>query len=217
MFCSCWRSSASAPRPALWDIVKRYPKKRGYQFKPPKLKPVVLNIEKLEKFFNDKDVINLNSLREKNLIKNSDIKVKILGNGEIKKALIFKGILTFSKSAITKIEKAGGKIETQEAERPTLTKKERKAIKQAKKPTASNAVKKPASNAVKKPASNAVKAAPDVIKKDKKIEKAERQEAKKVGPKQISPKPEAKPKKAAKPEAKKEAKEKKIDTKKIKK
>ena len=118
-----------APRPALRDIVKRFPKKRGYQFTPSKPKAVVLNVKALEQKFNAGEVVNLVALRAKNLIKQNITRVKILGDGDLTKALIFKGMLIFSKSALEKIKKAGGKIETIARKRPTLTRAERKAKK----------------------------------------------------------------------------------------
>jgi large subunit ribosomal protein L15 len=49
-------------------------------------------------------------LRERRVIANKNIPVKILGGGEIEKALTVKAH-AFTKSAIAKIEKAGGKAE----------------------------------------------------------------------------------------------------------
>lgn len=49
-------------------------------------------------------------LKEAGYIKNESDLVKILGNGELNKALNFTGIEKFTKSAVEKIEKAGGKI-----------------------------------------------------------------------------------------------------------
>jgi len=49
-------------------------------------------------------------LKEAWYIKNESDWVKILGNWELKKSLNFTGIEKFTKSAVEKIEKAGGKI-----------------------------------------------------------------------------------------------------------
>ena len=38
-------------KPAIRELMKRYPKKRGYRFKPLKLKPAIINIGILEKKF----------------------------------------------------------------------------------------------------------------------------------------------------------------------
>jgi len=52
---------------------------------------------------------DLKILKEKNLINKKYLKLKILGSGEIKKNLEISAHFA-SKQALTKIEKAGGKI-----------------------------------------------------------------------------------------------------------
>ena len=74
----------------------------------------ILNLSKiqsmLEKTKNDlKNTLDLKILKEKKLIKNNNIKLKILGSGEIKKSIDISAHFA-SKQALTKIEKAGGKI-----------------------------------------------------------------------------------------------------------
>ena len=74
----------------------------------------VLNLSKiqsmLDKSKNDlKNTIDLKILKDKNLIKNKYLKLKILGSGEIKKDLEISAHFA-SKQALKKIEKAGGKI-----------------------------------------------------------------------------------------------------------
>ena len=74
----------------------------------------ILNLSKiqsmLEKSKNDlKDTFDLKILKEKNLINKKYLKLKILGNGEIKKNIQISAHFA-SKQALTKIEKAGGKI-----------------------------------------------------------------------------------------------------------
>ena len=74
----------------------------------------ILNLSKiqsmLEKTKNDlKNTLDLKILKEKKLIKNKYIKLKILGSGEIKKSIDISAHFA-SKQALTKIEKAGGKI-----------------------------------------------------------------------------------------------------------
>ena len=64
----------------------------------------------LEKTKNDlKNTLDLKILKEKKLIKNKYIKLKILGSGEINKSIDISAHFA-SKQALTKIEKAGGKI-----------------------------------------------------------------------------------------------------------
>ena len=73
-----------------------------------------LNLSKIQSMFdkkkNDlKSSIDLKTLKEKNLINNKYLKLKILGSGEIKKSIeIFAHFA--SKQALIKIEKVGGKI-----------------------------------------------------------------------------------------------------------
>ncbi|MEK9170388.1 MAG: uL15 family ribosomal protein [Patescibacteria group bacterium] len=85
-------------RLAKRDLLIRLPKLRGYKNKSIHEKPGIINVGDLEK---SKETV----FSKKNLGK-----VKILGNGELKKAITVQGI-PVSKSAREKIEKAGGKIE----------------------------------------------------------------------------------------------------------
>ena len=99
-------------RPALRDIIKKIPKKRGYKTRKFRKKPEVINLDKIEKYFKDGETVEPKILLEKKLISLQNGKmpeIKILGNGEITKKLLFKG-LKFSNSAKEKIEKAGGRI-----------------------------------------------------------------------------------------------------------
>ncbi len=101
-------------QPAIRSLIKRYPKLRGYRFKPLLEKPVILNIETLEKKFQSGDKVNPQILLEKKLIrriKGKTPEVKILGRapGKLTKKLIIEGCQV-SKSAREEIEKAGGTI-----------------------------------------------------------------------------------------------------------
>ena len=104
-------------KPLIREIIKKYPKLRGYKFKSkiqnPKSKMVILNLESLENKFKSGEIVNPQTLLEKRLIrkiKGKVPRVKILGRGEVKKALIIESC-QISKSAKEKIEKAGGTIE----------------------------------------------------------------------------------------------------------
>ena len=88
-------------------LMRRVPK-RGFNSKFPALFEIV-NLDQL-KGFKDGDIIGPKVLREKDIIKSSLKCVKILGDGEIKKALTIQAH-KFSKSALDKIQKAGGKAE----------------------------------------------------------------------------------------------------------
>jgi len=112
-------------RPAIRDLIVKFPKQRGrakHSFKSLVEKPVVLNLNVLEKNFKNGEIISPITLFKKRLItkKESVIsKIKILNSGEIfslreiprrgTKKLTFHNVL-LSKSARVKIEKAGGTI-----------------------------------------------------------------------------------------------------------
>ena len=74
----------------------------------------ILNLSKIQSILeksknNIKDSLDLKLLKEKNLINKKFLKLKILGAGEIKKKLEISAHFA-SKQALSKIEKAGGKI-----------------------------------------------------------------------------------------------------------
>jgi len=70
---------------------------------------VEVSLEKLNSFENGTEVTP-QVLLEAGIIKRLGDGVKVLGNGDLKKKLTVKGT-SFSKSAISKIENAGGKVE----------------------------------------------------------------------------------------------------------
>ena len=72
-------------------------------------KVISINVDKLEKF-GEGSVVDANELINMGLIKRDFDKIKILGNGNLTKNLTVKAQM-FSKSAIEKIESAGGKAE----------------------------------------------------------------------------------------------------------
>jgi len=98
-------------KPIIREIIKRYPKLRGYRFKAKK-EFAILNLDVLEKKFNEGEKITPEILVERKIIRRIGgkvPKVKILGRGELKKKLEFERCL-FSKKAKEKIQKAGGII-----------------------------------------------------------------------------------------------------------
>ena len=82
---------------------------KGFSNHPFKNVAVPMNVKMLDKFFNDGEKVNLNTLVEKGLIKKSETNVKILGNGDIKKKLEVE-LPNVSASAKDKIVKAGGSV-----------------------------------------------------------------------------------------------------------
>jgi len=96
-------------RPAERDLIQRLPKLRGFKFKA-KPKAAVINLGSLEKKIKG-NIINKQTLIEAGFVKKSDNKIKILGQGEIKKAFnVNSKELELSESAGKKIEAAGGTI-----------------------------------------------------------------------------------------------------------
>lgn len=70
----------------------------------------IVNLASLEKAFNAGETVTVEALVEKGLVKKVLDGVKVLGNGEITKALTVQAN-AFSESAKQKIEAAGGKTE----------------------------------------------------------------------------------------------------------
>jgi large subunit ribosomal protein L15 len=102
-------------RPAIREILKKLPKQRGYAFTSIEVPSFVVNLKDLEKNFKAGDTINAKVLAERGLIrirKNEQTMpvVKILGEGELTKKLVFSGCKV-SATAKAAIEKAGGSIE----------------------------------------------------------------------------------------------------------
>ncbi|MFA5188613.1 MAG: 50S ribosomal protein L15 [Patescibacteria group bacterium] len=83
------------------------PKLGGFRSLRPKLE--IVNLQDLEKNFENDDIITAGKLAAKGLIKGTSIGVKILGQGELTKKLIVK-TNKISASAKEAVEKAGGKI-----------------------------------------------------------------------------------------------------------
>ena len=86
-------------------LIRRIPK-RGFNNNAFKRVYEIIKISTLEKYFNDGDKVTPQILVEKGIADTEDI--KILGDGELTKKLEVYSP-SFSKSAISKIEKAGGR------------------------------------------------------------------------------------------------------------
>jgi large subunit ribosomal protein L15 len=93
--------------PVIRELIKKYPKLRGYRFKGQDKNLAIVNIGDLDKKFKESEVVNPKALLERKLIrriKGKTPKVKILGRGELKKKLTIENC-ELSKSAKEKIEK----------------------------------------------------------------------------------------------------------------
>jgi large subunit ribosomal protein L15 len=89
-------------------LARRLPK---FGFKSPFKKDFdVVNLFALEALFEDGDTVDLEKLVEKGLVRIAGTMVKILGEGALTKKLTVKAH-KFSKSAIQKINQAGGQVE----------------------------------------------------------------------------------------------------------
>jgi large subunit ribosomal protein L15 len=96
-------------------IQRRLPK-RGFR-NPFAVEVAIVNVGSLELFSAGTNV-DEDFLREKRLVQGRDVLVKILGNGELTKALTVTAH-KFSASAVVKIEAAGGKAIVLSAEETT--------------------------------------------------------------------------------------------------
>jgi len=99
----------------LWKL---FPKQRGASkkveikhafFQTRSVKPLIVNLEILNKIFKNGDEITARILVSKKIVKTAKRGVKILGDGALDKKLSFSGLM-ISKSAREKILRAGGEI-----------------------------------------------------------------------------------------------------------
>jgi large subunit ribosomal protein L15 len=94
-------------------LYRRLPKRGFNQFG--KINIAIMNLEKIQSYIdqkaiNSKDTINTDLLKKLKLINKNSQKLKILGTGEIKVKINIEADL-ISKSAMEKLEKAGGTIQ----------------------------------------------------------------------------------------------------------
>ncbi|HID16080.1 MAG TPA: 50S ribosomal protein L15 [Candidatus Atribacteria bacterium] len=88
--------------------IRRIPK-RGFKNISRK-EYAIVNLYTLEKEFNAGDVVDIKALEAKGIVKKLKDGIKILGEGELTKELTVRAH-KFSKTAVEKIEAAGGKVE----------------------------------------------------------------------------------------------------------
>jgi large subunit ribosomal protein L15 len=87
-------------------IQRRIPK-RGFRIPFPVL-TAAINVSALERF-DAGAIVDEKALRQARLVQGRDVRIKVLGDGELKKKLVVSAH-SFSASARQKIEKAGGKV-----------------------------------------------------------------------------------------------------------
>ena len=90
-------------------LARRLPKLPGFK-NINHVEYLPVNVSRLDEKFEAGDVVDGESLKAKGIIKHADALVKVLGDGEITKALTVR-VDKVSASAKAKIEAAGGKVE----------------------------------------------------------------------------------------------------------
>ncbi|MBR1679232.1 MAG: 50S ribosomal protein L15 [Bacilli bacterium] len=90
-------------------LYRRLPK-RGFNNAQFETKYAVINLNDLDQFFKDGDMVTPEILKEKGIIKKQLAGVKVLATGKLTKKLTVKAH-RFSSAAVTKIEESGGKTE----------------------------------------------------------------------------------------------------------
>ena len=90
-------------------LAMRLPKLPGFR-NIHRVEYLPVNVSRLEEKFEAGEVVNGESLKAKGIIKHEDALVKVLGDGELTKALTV-SVDKVSASAKAKIEAAGGKVE----------------------------------------------------------------------------------------------------------
>ena len=100
---SAWFQGGQSP------LYRRIPN-RGFNNARFETKYATINLDVINKYFNDGDVVSPEVLKERGIIKKQLCGVKVLGNGNLEKKVTVKAN-RFSSKAVTKIEDAGGKAE----------------------------------------------------------------------------------------------------------
>ena len=90
-------------------LARRLPKLPGFK-NINHVEYLPVNVSRLDEKFEAGDVVDGESLKTKGIIKHADALVKVLGDGDLTKALTVK-VDKVSASAKAKIEAAGGKVE----------------------------------------------------------------------------------------------------------
>ncbi len=99
-------------QPIVRELIKRYPKLRGYKAQIRQLPCVEVRLDALAKKFQPNDLVNPEALLKTRLIRTIKGRipaVKILGNGTLSAALRVEGC-NVTEGAKKKIEKAGGTV-----------------------------------------------------------------------------------------------------------
>ncbi|MCK5156302.1 MAG: 50S ribosomal protein L15 [Spirochaetales bacterium] len=84
--------------------------RKGFSNHPFKVEYQPVSLEQISTNFIDGDIVNLEALKVKRIVKGKNVRVKILANGEIDKKIKVEG-LKLSETAAEKIKAAGGEIQ----------------------------------------------------------------------------------------------------------
>lgn len=101
-------------RPALRDIIKKLPKRRGFgknrgrTVNPDRVQPVAIPLSRLERLFPQGGEVNQKTVYEKGIITRATLPVKLIGEKTNKKFTVTG--CTVSPAAKNAIEEAGGSV-----------------------------------------------------------------------------------------------------------
>ncbi len=101
------RAGTRKGQPVIRELIKRYPKLKGYRSSGRQEKRAAVNLSTIEKRFALGEKVSPRALLDKKIInktKGKTPKVKILGRGDLTKRLVFENV-QFSKAAQEKIKK----------------------------------------------------------------------------------------------------------------
>ncbi len=84
--------------------------RRGFSNHPFKKVYQPVSLADISAHYQDGEVVSLESLKEKGIVKGFSVQVKILNNGDIDKKVTIQG-LAMSASAAEKVQKAGGAVQ----------------------------------------------------------------------------------------------------------
>ena len=90
-------------------LAMRLPKLGGFT-NPNRVEFAIVNVGRLEDLYATGDVVDIDSLFDKNVIKSKTSPVKVLGDGELTKALTINGDRVYG-TARAKIEAGGGRVD----------------------------------------------------------------------------------------------------------
>lgn len=99
-------------RPEMRDIIKKYPKLRGYKFNSVETKPEPVNLAAIEIHFENGDTVNPTTLVGKKIVRKQGGRlptVKILATGTLTKKIKVEGCV-ISLTAKAAVEAAGGSV-----------------------------------------------------------------------------------------------------------